>query len=115
MLLHPSTITITGHFELAPGPTALDLALRAIEEQIDRKHAENAARSPFESFWKNPLWRFLPTDPGGTLNSPVGTLPDRLAYLDDPFCTPAYLTFNGQKLDRELVLAEKRRLWFFSR
>jgi hypothetical protein len=112
MLLQPSTITITGHFELAPGPTALDLALRSIEEQIDRKHAEDAARSPSEFFWKNPLWRFLPTDPGGTLNSPVGSIPKR---FDDPFCTPAYLMFNGQKLDRELVLSEKRTLGFFSR
>ena len=112
ILLKPSTITITGHFETAPGPTTLELALRAIEQQIDRKHAEDAERSPLESFWKNPLWRFLPTDPGGTLNSPVGSIPKR---LDDPFCTPAYLTFNGQKLDRELVLSEKQTLWFFSR
>jgi hypothetical protein len=115
MLLRPSTITITGHFELAPGPTALDLALRSIEEQIDRKHAEDLARSPFEAVWKNPLWRVLPTDPGGTMNSPVGTLPERLAYLDDPFLTPFYLTRYARHLDRELVLAEKRRLWFFSR
>ena len=112
MLLQPSRITITGHFETAPGPTTLELALRAIEQQIDRKHAEDAARSPLESFWKNPLWRFLPTDPGGTLNSPVGSIP---AHLVDPFSTPAYLTFNGQKLDRELALSEKQTLWFFSR
>lgn len=112
MLLQPSTITITGHFETSPGPTALDLALRSIEEQIDRKHAENAAQSPSEFIWKNPLWRFLPTDPGGTLNSPVGSIPKR---FDDPFCTPSYLMFNGQQLDRELALSEKRTLWFFGR
>jgi hypothetical protein len=111
MLLHPSTITITGHFEVSPGPTTLELAVRSIGEQIDRKHAEDAARSPLESFWKNPLWRFLPTDPGGTLNSPVGSLPAR---FDDPFCTPAYLTFNGQQLDRELAVSEKQTFWFFS-
>lgn len=117
MLLQPETITITGHFEFSPGPTTLELAMRSIGKQIDRKHAEDAARSPLESFWKNPLWSFLPTDPGGTLNSPVGTLPDRLArnplYLDDPFCTPAYLTLGGQQLEHELVLSEKRTLWFF--
>ena len=110
MLLQPSTITITGHFETSPGPTALELALRSIEQQIDRKHAEDAERSPLESFWKNPLWRFLPTDPGGTLNSPVGSIPKR---FDDPFLTPAYLLFNGQQLDRELALSETRALWFF--
>jgi hypothetical protein len=112
MLLQPSTITITSHFETAPGPTTFELSLRSIEQQIDRKHAEDAERSPFESLWKNPLWRFLPTDPGGTLNSPVGSIPKR---FDDPFCTPAYLMFNGQQLDRELVLSEKQTLWFFSR
>jgi hypothetical protein len=112
ILLQPSTITLTGHFETSPGPTTLELALRSLEQQIDRKHAEDAAQSPLESFWKNPLWKFLPTDPGGTLNSPVGSIPKR---FDDPFCTPAYLMFNGQQLDRELVLSEKQSLWFFSR
>jgi hypothetical protein len=111
MLLRPATITITGHFETSPGPTTLELALRSIGQQIDRKHAEDAARSPLESFWKNPLWRFFPTDPGGTLNSPVGSIPAR---LDDPFCTPAYLTFTGQQLDRELALSEKRTFSFFT-
>lgn len=111
MLLYPSTITITGHFETAPGPTTLELALRAIEQQMDRKRAEDAARSSFEFFWKSPLWKFLPTDPGGTLNSPVGSIPAR---LDDPFCTPPYLLFNGQQLERELVLSEKQTHWFFS-
>jgi hypothetical protein len=111
ILLQPSTITITGHFETAPGPTTLELALRSIGQQIDQKREADAARSPFELFWKSPLWRFVPTDPGGTLNSPVGSIPAR---LDDPFCTPAYLTFNGRQLDRELALSEKRTLSFFS-
>ena len=119
MLLNPSTITITGHFETSPGPTTLDLALRALAQQIEQKRAEDAARSPLDSFWKNPLWKYLPSDPGGTLNSPVGGLPDRLArtplHLDDPYWTPAYLTHAGQRLDRELALSEKRRLWFFGR
>jgi hypothetical protein len=112
MLLQPATITITGHFETSPGPTTLELALRAIGQQIDQKRTEDAERSPLESLWKNPIWRFLPADPGGTLNSPVGSVPRR---LDDPFFTPAYLTFTGQQLERELVLSEKRTLGFFGR
>jgi hypothetical protein len=112
MLLNPSTITITGHFETSPGPTTLELALRSIGQQIDQKRDADAERSPLEPFWKNPLWKYLPADPAGTLNSPVGSIP---AHLDDPFCTPAYLTFKGQQLDRELALSEKRTLWFFGR
>ena len=118
MLLNPSTITITGHFETSTGPTPLELALRSIGHQLDQKRAAEAARSPLESFWKDPLWKYLPADPAGTLNSPVGALPDKLArnpqHLDDPFYTPAYLTLQGQRLDHELALSEKRRLRFFS-
>ena len=118
VLLKPSTITITGHFETSPEPTTLELALRALAQQIDQKRAADAAQSPLQPLWKDPLWKCLPSDPGGTLNSPVGGLPDNLArnplHLDDPFCTPAYLTLHGQRLDNELVLSEKRRLWFFS-
>jgi hypothetical protein len=117
MLLNPSTITITGHFETSAGPTTLELALRSIGQQIDQKHTTDAARSPLESFWKGPFWKYLPADPSGTLNSPVGALPDNLArnpqYLEDPFCTPAYFTLHGQQLDYELAVSDKRRLWFF--
>ena len=118
MLLNPSTITITGRFETSTGPTTLEAALRSLGQQIDQKRAEDAARSPLESFWKEPVWKFLPADPGGSLNSPVGSLPDNLArnplHLDDPFYTPAYLTLHGQQLDHEMALSEKRKLWFFS-
>ena len=118
MLLNPSTITITGHFESSPGPTTLELALRALTQQMDRKRAEDAARSPLDRLWKNPLWKYLPSDPAGTLNSPVGPLPDNLArnplHLDDPFCTPPYLTFRGRQLDYELARSEKRALRFLS-
>jgi hypothetical protein len=119
MLLNPSAITITGHFETSPGPTTLELALRALAQQIDQKRPEDAARSPLEPFWKDPFWKSLPSDPGGTLNSPVGGLPDNLArtplHLDDPFWTPSYLTHASQRLDQELALSEKRKLWFFGR
>jgi hypothetical protein len=112
MLLQPETITITGHFEMSPGPTTLELALRAIGRQMDEKRAEDAARSPLESLWTSPVWKFLPSDPAGTLNSPVGSIP---RSLDDPFTTPAYLTLTGQQMEREMALSEKRALWFFSR
>ena len=118
MLLNPSAITITGHFETSPGLTTLELALRAVAQQIEEKRAADAAKSPLEPLWKSPLWKYLPADPGGTLNSPVGSLPDNLArtplHLDDPFWTPAYLTPANLRLDRELALSEKRRLWFFA-
>jgi hypothetical protein len=119
LLLKPSTITITGDFEASLGPTTLELALRAIERQIDQKRAAEAAQSPLEPlfFWKSPIWRFLPADPGGTLNSPVGALPDNLArtplHLDDPFFTPAYLTLQSQHQDVALAASERRALWFF--
>ncbi len=117
MLLNPSSITITGHFETSTGPTPLELALRSIGQQIDQKHAADAAQSPLEPLWKDPLWKYLPSDPAGTLNSPVGGLPDNLArnplHLDDAFYLPAYLTLHSQQLDRELAVSEKRRLWFF--
>jgi len=117
MLLNPSTITITGHFETSTGPTPLELALRSIGQQIDEKRAATGAQSPLEPLWKEPFWNYVPADPSGTLNSPVGGLPDNLArnplHLDDPFSTPAYLTPSGRRLDQELALSEKRRLWFF--
>ena len=117
ILLNPSTITITGHFETSTGPTTLELALRSIGQQIDQKRAADAAQSPLEPLWKEPFWKYLPADPAGTLNAPVGALPDNLArnpqHLEDPFYTPAYLTLHGQQLDHELALSEKRRLWFF--
>jgi hypothetical protein len=119
VLLNPSEITITGHFEAAPALTTLELALRSLQQQFDEKQAADAAKSPLEPLWQQPLWKYLPSDPSGTLNSPVGGLPDNLArtplHLDDPFCTPAYLTLEAQLLDRDLTLSEKQRLWFFSR
>jgi hypothetical protein len=117
VLLNPSAITITGHFETSPGPTTLDLALRSLRQQLYEKQAAEAAKSPLEPLWKNSIWKYLPSDPVGTLNSPVGGLPDNLArtplHLDDPFCTPAYLTLEVRQLDRELVVSEQRSLWFF--
>jgi hypothetical protein len=114
VLLNPSAITITGHFEISPGPTTLDLSLRSLQQQFDEKKAAEAAKSPLEPLWKHPVWKYLPSDPSGSLNLPLG-LPDNLAHtplhLDDPFCTPAYLTLEYRLLDRELARSEKRSLW----
>ena len=119
VLLNPAAIRITGQFETSPGPTLLELALRYIGQQIDQKRAADAAQSPLEPLWKEPFWKYFPADPDGTLNSPVGALPDRLArnplHLDDPFFTPAYLTFRSRQLDYELAQSEKRGLGFLSR
>ena len=119
VLLDPAAITITSHFEASPGPTALELALRFLRRQLEEKQAADAAKSPLEPLWQAPLWKYLPSDPNGTLNSPVGSLPDNLArtplHLDDPFSTPAYLTLEVRQLDSELALSEKRRLWLFGR
>jgi hypothetical protein len=118
VLLNPSSVTITGHFETAPSPTTLERALRSLREQMDQKQAAEAAQSPLEPLWKSPLWKYLPSDPGGTLNSPVGSLPDNLArtplHLDDPFCTAAYLTLTSRILDREVTRSDQSALWFFS-
>jgi len=117
-LLNPAAIKITGHFEIAPGLTTLERALRDLTQQMDQKRVEDAARSPLAPLWEHPLWKYLPADPGGTLNSPVGALPDNLArnplHLDDPFRTPAYLTSRGRQLDYDLARSEKSALWFLS-
>ena len=118
MLLNPSAITITGHFGTSPGPTTLELALRSLQKQFEEKQAADAAKSPLEPLWQQPLWKYLPSDPGGTMNSPVSSLPDRLArtplHLDDPFWIPAYLTHANLRLEHEMALSEKRSLWFFA-
>ena len=118
VLLNPAAIRITGQFETSPGPTSLELALRFTRKQMDEKRAADAAESPLEPLWKESFWKFFPADPAGTLNSPVGALPDRLArnplHLDDPFCTPPYLTFRGRQLDHELARSEKQGLGFLS-
>jgi hypothetical protein len=99
--LDPSSITITGHLE-APGHSLTrELALRHIAEQIEKKRAEDAARSPLEPFWKaafwnSPLWIFIPI--------PLG---QPRPNDDDPFFTPAYLTVYSRQDDVELRRFEK--------
>ena len=108
-LLHPSSITITGHFETPGHSLTRELALRHIAEQIEQKRAEDAARSPLEpfwkaSFWQSPLWIFIPLP----LAQPRST-------ADDPFHTPAYLTVYSKQDDYELKRSEKAALTIFER
>jgi hypothetical protein len=100
-LLNPSSFTITGHLE-TPGHTLTrELALRHIAEQIEKKRAEDAARSPLEPFWKasfwnSPLWIFIPLP-----------LAEPRPNDDNPFFTPAYLTVYSRQDDAELARFEK--------
>jgi hypothetical protein len=100
-LLNPASFTITGRLE-APGHTLTrDLALRHIAEQIEKKRAEDAARSPLEPFWKasfwnSPLWIFIPL--------PLG---EPRPNDDNPFFTPAYLTVYSRQDDAALARFEK--------
>jgi len=100
-LLDPSSITITGHLETPGHSLTRELALRHIAEQIEKKRAEDAARSPLEPFWKasfwnSPLWIFVPL--------PLG---QPRPNDDNPFFTPAYLTVYSRQDDAELARFEK--------
>lgn len=106
-LLDPSSITLTDHFEMRSHSLTRDLALRHIEDQIEQKRAEDAARSPLEpfwtaSFWQSPLWLLLPIRFGHSRSSD-----------DDPFFTPAYLTVHSRQADYELKRTEKTALKMF--
>jgi hypothetical protein len=85
-----------------PGHTLTrELALRHIAEQIEKKRAEDAARSPLEPFWKasfwnSPLWIFIPLP-----------LAEPRPNDDNPFFTPAYLTVYSRQDDAELARFEK--------
>ena len=100
VLLHPSRITLSGHFEVPLGPTAAERAVRALGEQIDTKHADDAARFQLSPIWDLTVWRYLPADPAHTLNSPV-------ASDDDLFLTPDYLKVSARQLDYQLKLSER--------
>lgn len=87
----------------------LEQAIRHIEEQIEQKRADDAARSPLEPFWKasfwsSPLWSFIPIPMGPPKTN-----------IDDPFFTPAYLTVFSRQQDYEMQLSEKSALKIFER
>ena len=100
-LLDPSSLLITGHFETPAHSLTRELALQHIAEQIEQKRVDDAARSPLEpfwkaSFWRSPLWSFIPLPLGRPRPSD-----------DDPFFTPAYLTVYSRQDDYELERSEK--------
>jgi hypothetical protein len=108
-LLNPSSFTITGHLHTPGHSFTRELALRHIAEQIERKRAEETARSPLEpfwkaSFWQSPLWAFIP-------------LPTRHPRItdDDPFFTPAYMTVTSRQDDYKMKRAEKAGQAIFER
>jgi hypothetical protein len=51
-LLAPSSITITGHFESPIRASAVQLAIRNINDQIDRKRDADAAEAAIDRLWK---------------------------------------------------------------
>ncbi len=100
------SLSITGgdHFEAPHGTTAIERAIRAVEQRIDEKRAADAARSPLQpfweaGFWKSPLMMLIPIAAG----------PQR--DVDDPFFTPAYLTVPGRQIEHQLSVSEKRTLF----
>jgi hypothetical protein len=108
-LLDPSSITITGHFESPSRASAVQLAIRNISDQIDRKRDADAAEAAMDRLWTASFLGFIPIKPGGhpgTMNSPV-------EKEDDPFFTPAYLTVVSRQLDREVAASDKRAKFLF--
>src|SRR5438477_12418022 len=51
VLLHPSQITLTGHFDAPLGPTAVERVIQSVGEEIDVKRAADAARSQIAPLW----------------------------------------------------------------
>jgi hypothetical protein len=108
LLLDPAPITLTASFE-RPATSTLDLAIRFIGDQIDRKRNAEAAEAMMDRLWKASFLGIIPIKPGGhpgTMNSPVGT-------DDDPFFTPAYLGVTCRQLDREVAASDKRARFLF--
>ncbi|MBA2586052.1 MAG: hypothetical protein H0U99_06160 [Chthoniobacterales bacterium] len=110
-LLDPASIRITDHFESPTTPTTLELAIRSVGEQVDKKRAAAAAQSsPLEFFWNASFWRYLPQGGGGSMNSPILD-----ATEDDQFFTPEYLKLSGRILDRQMAASEKSAQLLFGR
>lgn len=95
----PLKMSVNGHFEPSLAPTSIDRAIKSVGEQIDAKGAADAARLQSSPIWDLKIWRYLPADPGHTLNSPV-------ASDCDPFFTPEYLKVSGRQLDYQLKKSE---------
>jgi hypothetical protein len=120
-LLHPLSITITGHLD-APSPatsltghldarspaTSGELAVRYIGDQIEQKRAAEAAAAQLPAFWRASFWKYLPKSSGGTMNSPI-------AGDDDPVTTPTYLTLSARLLEREVEASDKATKLLFAK
>jgi hypothetical protein len=96
----PVELSLSGQFETSLGPTSIDRAIKFVGEQIDAKRTTDAARLQSSPIWDLRIWRYLPADPGHTLNSPV-------ASDDDPFFTPDYLKVSGRQLDYQRKKCEQ--------
>ena len=99
MLLQQRQTTLTSHFEAPLGPIATQRAMRAIGDHIEAKRATNAAPSELSPVWDLAVWRYLPSDPACTLNSPV-------AGDDDRFFTPDYQA-SSRQLEYQLKVSER--------
>jgi hypothetical protein len=108
MLLHPLSITITGHLTAPPRPTSEELAVRYLENQIEQKQAAEVAAAQLPAFWRASFWKYLPKSTGGTMNSPVGS-------DDDPVVTPTYLMLSARLLEREAEASDKTAKLLFAR
>jgi hypothetical protein len=96
----PIQLTLSGHFEAPLGPTAVERGIKSVGEQIDAKRAADAALSQVSPIFDLRIWRYLPADPGHTLNS-------RVASDDDPFFTPDYLKVAARQMEYQLRKSEK--------
>ncbi|MFZ1220680.1 MAG: hypothetical protein WAO00_15405 [Chthoniobacterales bacterium] len=109
-LLHPLSITITGHLAPPPRSTAEQRAVQYLENQIEQKQAAEAAAAQLPAFWRAPFWKYLPKSTGGTMNSPgIG------GGDDDPAVTPTYLMLSARLLEREAAASDKAAKLFFAK
>jgi hypothetical protein len=106
ILLDPSPIRITDHFEAPRQPTEIELAIRSIGAEIEQRREAERVRSSLQPFWQASLWKYIPSDPGRTLNSAVVT-------EDDPFFTPVYLNLSTRLLGSQMEAVEKRGRFLF--
>ena len=107
-LLHPLSITITGHLASPPRPTSQELAVRYIENQIEQKRAMEAAAARLPVLWRASFWKYLPKSTGGTMNSSI-------AGDDDPLVTPTYLMLSARLLEREAEASDKTAKLLFGK
>ena len=107
-LLHPLSITLTGHLDVPSRPTSTELATKYIGDQIEQKRATEAAAAQLPAFWSASFWKYLPKSSGGTLNSPT-------TRDDDPAVTPTYLMLTARLLEREADMSDKTAKLFFAK